>query len=77
MRTALVEMLGPETNNWIGRRLRIFRRRTVRKNASGGTRERYEKAVECLDQPDREPRTTSAPKELDEIAASDIAWEEP
>ena len=46
MRAALIERLGSETDNWIGRRVTIFRRRIAHTNRSSGeVRERWVKAV--------------------------------
>ncbi len=76
MRRALVEMFGPETDDWVDRRLTVFRRRMVRKSADGEMRERYEKAVECVDPHVREPRATAPRKDVEELTAADISWED-
>ena len=76
MRRALVEMFGPETDDWVDRRITIFRRRVMRKNANGEMQERYEKAVECVDPHVREPKTTPTRKEVEELTAADISWEQ-
>ena len=73
MRRALVEMFGSETDDWVGRRVRVFRRRMVRESANGEMRERYEKAVECVDSDPRELTTTSR-TEIEELTTADISW---
>ena len=75
MRRALVEMFGPETNDWVDRRIRVFRRRMVQEKAGGEVPERYEKAVVGVERNALDQRTTSTPEELDELAAADISWE--
>ncbi len=71
MRRTLVEMFGPETDDWVERRIRIVRRRVARTSTDGEMRERYEKAVECLDTPASEPETTTSESKL---TAADISW---
>ena len=46
----------------------------VRENANGEMRERYEKAVECVDSDARET-TTPTRTEIEELTAADISWE--
>jgi hypothetical protein len=54
MRTALIEMLGPETDQWIGRRISIHRRRVERADkATGEIRSSWQKVVSV---PDRHAR---------------------
>ena len=76
MRRALIESLGEETNGWVGWRIRIFLRRVERKTADGGMREQYEKFAECIDPPVREPRATTPRKDVEELTAADISWED-
>ena len=71
-----MEMFGPETDDWVDRRITVFRRRMVRKSADGEMRERHEKAVECVDPHVREPRATAPRKDVEELTAADISWED-
>ena len=68
-RRALVDGYGPETDDWSGRRVRIFLRPMTRKNSESA--QRYEKAVECLETPASEPGTTASESTL---TAADISW---
>lgn len=44
-RRALVELWGPDTEEWLGRRLTVYRQRIERPGADGLTRITYEKRV--------------------------------
>lgn len=70
MRRALTENLGPDTDGWIGRQIRVFLRPVQRRAPSGDGKQRLEKAVECLDAPAAEPETA----EREELAAAEITW---
>jgi hypothetical protein len=45
MRRALINIFGPETKDWVGRRIVVFQRRVERTSDSGGVIEAFEKAV--------------------------------
>jgi hypothetical protein len=50
MRAALIEMLGPETDAWVGRRIQVFRRRVERiDRTTGEVRVVFVKSVSCRD----------------------------
>ena len=66
MRRTLVESYGAETDSWVGKRIRLFRRPMTRRD-SVKAQSRFEKAVECLDAPTPE-------SEAGELAAADISW---
>ena len=47
-RRALIDLFGPETDDWIGREIQVYRTRTVRiDKATGAERIKFEKGV-CL-----------------------------
>ena len=68
MRQALINSLGPESDDWIGGRIRIFLRPMARKGGGGGGPQRFEKAVECLDAP------TKTQTAREELGAEEISW---
>jgi hypothetical protein len=69
MRRALINSVGPESDDWIGGRVRIFLRPMARKHGGDGP-QRFEKAVECL-----APQTANPPPtEREELAAAEISW---
>ena len=70
MRRDLVDGFGPESEDWIGSRVRIFLRPMARKDTSGKER-RFEKAVECLDSRAVTPQTTAS----EMVTAAEISWE--
>lgn len=45
MRKALIEFWGPNSDDWIGRTLIVFRHRVERKDANGDTVEKFQKSV--------------------------------
>ena len=75
MRRALVEMLGEETDDWVGVRIRVFLRRVVPKNGDGETREKYNKFVECLDPPGLQRMSAPEETQVEALTAADIEWE--
>jgi hypothetical protein len=70
-RRALIEMFGAETDNWIGRRIAISRRRVERVNReTGESRETWVKVVTCADVHARVlPMTRPGRSEYDEALA--------
>ena len=75
MRRALVEMLGEETDHWVGRHIVISIRLVARQSANGETRERYEKIIESVDPDDQEAATATTGTEVEALTAADISWE--
>jgi hypothetical protein len=56
MRTELIEIFGPQSDEWLGRRLTIFRRRIEQRDrTTGEIRERFQKAIYVPDRHAREP----------------------
>jgi hypothetical protein len=56
MRRALIEIFGAETNNWIGHRISVCRRRVERRDRlTGEVREKFEKFVYVVDPFTRQP----------------------
>ncbi len=70
MRRTLVESYGAETDSWVDKRIRVFRRPMTRRD-SVKAQSRFEKAVECLDAPTPESEAAAVAGEL---AAADISW---
>ena len=70
MRRTLVESYGPETDSWVDKRIRVFRRPMTRRH-SVKAQSRFEKAVECLDAPTPKSEATTG---VGELAAADISW---
>ncbi len=70
MRKALIDSLGPKSDDWIGRGICIFLRPMAQKDGNDGP-PRFEKAVESLDAPTPESQVTTGAGEL---AAADVSW---
>jgi hypothetical protein len=49
MLQACIGWWGKESNDWIGRRVRIYQRRSETTNQQGGTRTRWQRAIACED----------------------------
>jgi hypothetical protein len=53
--TKFIAWFGPESNDWIGRRVRVFRRRVEMPNQKGELRSRWQRDVVCEDHLARAP----------------------
>jgi hypothetical protein len=74
MRRALIEMFGPHTEHWCGRKIVVTRRQVERTNSdTGKVTAAWEKVVSCPDIHARIAEDTR-PANFEPVNANDIQW---